>query len=303
MKRLLLSVAAVCGLWSASVFGQGWKVTSIEKIQAPAGAIVDCVTISPDGNQAVLSDIAANDLKLHNLKSKTTRSIAGTQEAFDVQFSPDGQTIAFRQNSYDEHKLRYQKVVAVEVATDKSKVILPESRTISGFNIANANVVALDRQVKSAKSIKSTGSTTTISVGIDRGDLVVTVNGTTKVINPQGERSYIWPVLSPDQTRIAYWGDGVGCFVCNLDGSNPVSLGRLHAPQWLDDNTVIGMDDYDDGKVITESSIVVVAADGSYGQRLTTDGIIAIYPSASADGSKVAFTNPKGEAFIMTLTR
>lgn len=304
MKKLLLSVTAVCGLMSlTSAFGQSVKVVSIDKLPTPSGAIIEVATISPDGKSAVLSDISSNSLSLFDIQTKTSKKLNGTTGAFDVTFSPDSKTIAYRQNSFDASNLRYQSVVAMELSTETKATVVEASRSISGFSLANGNAIGLDGKTLKTKKLKSNAATTSVSVGIDRGDLVVCINGKTSIINPQGERSYIWPQLSPDGTRIVYWGDGVGCFVCNLDGSNPVSMGRLHAPQWLDNETIVGMNDYDDGKNITESSIVAVTADGKSGKRLTPEGIVAIYPTTGADGTKIAFTNPRGEAYIMTLSK
>lgn len=297
MKKLLLPVIATWAIGVSSTQAQ-IKVVSIDKLPTPAGMIIDQATISGDAGKIILSDIAANNLSLYDTATKSVTAIANSENCYDVKFSPDNRSIGFRQNSFDENHLRYQSVVTVNLESQKATTIVAPSRTVSGFNVANTGATALD-----GRKLKATGSAPKATVGIDRGNLVVTINGTTTAINPQGERSYIWPQLSPDQTRIVYWGDGVGCYVCNLDGSNPVLIGCLHAPQWLDNETIIGMNDIDDGHNIIESSIVAVKADGTEGQKLTPSNMIAIYPTASADGTKVAFTNPRGQAFIMTLSR
>lgn len=303
MKKHWLSIAFVCFAIPFMGSSQNLKIESVSKLALPENVVAEIATISPDGTNVIISDIAANNLKQFECKTENIKAIPGTESVYDVKFTPDGKQIVFRKNSFDSDKLRYQNVVALNLNDNSTVELTKPSRELSGFNISSSNVVALDG--KTTKKIKTNkaGASTEISVGIDRGDLIVYDGKETKVINPQGERSYLWPQLSPDETRIVYWGDGIGCHVCNIDGSNPILIGRLHDAKWLDNETIIGMNDYDDGNFITESSIVAVRADGTSGQRLTGNEFVAIYPTVSADGNSIAFTDPKGNAYIIKIER
>ena len=44
-----------------------------------------------------------------------------------------------------------------------------------------------------------------------------------------------------------------------------------------------------------------VSFDGSESQLLTADDVLAMYPSVNADGSKIAFSTPAGEAYIINV--
>lgn len=59
------------------------------------------------------------------------------------------------------------------------------------------------------------------------------------------------------------------------------------------------MDDIDDGEKLISSTVLIVSADGKTKKRLETpQGVNAMYPSASKDGSKIAFNTDKGEIYI-----
>jgi Tol biopolymer transport system component len=63
------------------------------------------------------------------------------------------------------------------------------------------------------------------------------------------------------------------------------------------------MDDKDDGEKLISSNLVAVSADGKKHQKLTIpNGKMALYPAASADGKRIAFTTEKGELYLLTVT-
>ncbi len=132
---------------------------------------------------------------------------------------------------------------------------------------------------------------------------MLTRDGKTSVFSPNGQEfSYIWQSISPDATKALYFVCGVGAFVCDLDGNNIKSLGMVRAPQWYDDNTIVGMQDVDDGEFILSSTVVAVTLDGTL-QTLTDDSVIAMYPYASSATGKIAFSTPAGEAYIINVNK
>ena len=60
-------------------------------------------------------------------------------------------------------------------------------------------------------------------------------------------------------------------------------------------------DYYDETDCVTSSKIYAVSFDGSESQLLTADDVLAMYPSVNADGSKIAFSTPAGEAYIINV--
>lgn len=136
---------------------------------------------------------------------------------------------------------------------------------------------------------------------IVNSQLVLDVNGRTTTLSPNGtEHSYIWPSVSPDGTKVCYFVCGRGCYVCDLKGNIVAELGKLHAAKWLDNNTIVAMNDTDNGVVITSSAIVAASLDGKR-QTLTDASMKAMYPYASADGKKVVFTTDEGETYMINI--
>ena len=50
-------------------------------------------------------------------------------------------------------------------------------------------------------------------------------------------------------------------------------------------------------------SIVALDVNTNEVQKLTDDSVIATYPSASADGSRIAFSTPTGEIYVINLSK
>lgn len=83
--------------------------------------------------------------------------------------------------------------------------------------------------------------------------MVLSQDGVQTILTPSGaDESYYWCSVSPDGTKLLYSTAYHGTCVCDLDGSNVISLGRLNAPKWMDNSFVMGMQEsYDINDEIT----------------------------------------------------
>lgn len=104
-------------------------------------------------------------------------------------------------------------------------------------------------------------------------------------------KTFLNATASPDGERIAFEVMGGDLYVMNIDGSNIVSLGRANRPEWSPDSRyVAAMLAEDDGHNYLKSDIVAFTTDGSECLYFTTSsGLIAMSPSWSPDGTKIAF--------------
>ena len=297
MKKFFISAMMLCaGVFS---YAQLVEIQSINKIDLPEGVSVDKATISPDGSFVVFSQNTKGGLHKMDLASKEINMISKDGNSFDLKIADDG-TVVFRESKTAENKLRYTSLKAVSPRGVETTLVEP-TRDLNGFAVNGTNVMTVDNNVCAAKSLNGGVAVQMPVASIRYGQLCI--DG--KVISPNGTtgNSYLWPSVSPDGTRVLYFLSTQGCFIANIDGSNPVYLGAIHAPRWYDNNLVIGMYDRDNGHKIYASRLVAISADGKVKQDLTDDQSLSLFPTITADGDKISYITPAGELFIINITR
>lgn len=301
MKKTLITGCLACfaALCQAAVP----TVASVEKVSLPEGMTVSMATISPDGSYAVVSPLSGIGLQRFDLQDGRVTEISAIGSPMDVQISADSRTVVYRESTYDRTHRRFVSLKAYNTAEGTAQTLVAPTRNLQGYVLDGNQAVAVENGRKMAKSFKGDNvSTGRAALSIHHGGLYVTeADGATRQITPLGNQcgSYLWPTLSPDGQRVLAFGVGTGAFTCDLNGENVVLLGMYRAPQWLDNETVVAMDDYDNGVETVKSTIMAVNADGSERAALTDGDVVAVFPTAGA--GKVAFTTPQGELYIINL--
>ncbi len=297
MRKVLLSLAVLA---SSVASAQLLNISSVEKVNLPAGADAIQSVLSPDGSFAVIN--SAGGLQKVDLATGKVAKIADNASSSGIEISEDGTTIVYKQSVF-QNKLRYTNLKSVNISNGKETTLVNASRNLQGYALSKNSVGAVDNGKYTGKSLDSAAPSMVTVASIKNGALCVSVNGVTNNISPQGTagQSYLWPSVSPDGKKVLYYLCGQGAFVCNLDGSNPVSVGVMRAPKWYNNEIVLGMQDEDNGEVVTASKLVASSTDGKVKQDLTQVSSMAMYPSVAANGSKVSFVTPAGELFIMNI--
>ena len=293
MKKFFISAMMLCaGVLS---YAQLVEIQSIDKIDLPEGVLADKATISPDGSFVVFSQNTAAGLHKMDLASKEINMISANGNSFDLKIADDG-TVVFRESKTAENKLRYTSLKAVSPRGVETTLLEP-TRNLNGFAVNGTNVMTVDNNVCAAKSLNGGVAVQMPVASIYQGQLCI--DG--KVISPNGTEgaSYLWASISPNGTKVCYYFVTGGCFVADIDGSNPVFVGNLHAAKWLNDLTVVGMHDIDDGQVVTSSKLIAASIDGKVKQELTADASMAMFPSTNGKG--IVYTTPAGELFVINL--
>lgn len=297
MRKILFAMALG---FSVSAMAQVLNVTSIEQVNLPERASV--AAISPQGDYLLLTSatnqgLTKLDLTTHQSQVLSTAPSAG----HNVKISPDGQTVVYREGSFNKKHLRLSSLKSVNLATGASQELVKPTRDLQGYAVDATSAGIVNKGKFSKKAIGNAKAQNVPVLSINKGQLMITINGKTRKLSPNGDQfSYMWASLSPDGTKVLYYQAAHGAYVCDLDGSNVRKVGKMRAPVWYDNNTVVGMLDLDDGEFIYASTIVAATLDGKT-QTLTDDATIAMYPHA-ADG-KIAFSTPAGEAYIIHVTK
>ncbi len=254
---------------------------------------------SPDGSFLLLTSVNYSGLKQVTLHNQQVRELSNEQGAgYNARLSSDGSTVMYSKVEL-VNRLRYNSLYTLSIATgEKKQLTAPARESVSAAFAADKPVYvkskSLQRQGVSATELKPL-------ITIEDRKMVVYSAAGRNVLDPVGnDASYIWPSFSPNGKQLVFTVAGRGTYVAAADGKNPVSLGKLNAPAWLGSGWVIGMNDLDDGGRVVESTLWVVSANGKVRQQLTTPANgIAMYPVATADGSKIAFNSERGEIYLM----
>ncbi len=297
MRKVLFALALG---FSMSAMGQVLNVASIEKVALPEQAAV--AAISPQGDYLLLTSANNQGLTKLDLTSGQTQTLSTAPSAgHNVKISPDGQTVVYREGSFNNKRLRMSSLKSVNLATGATQELVKPTRDLQGYAVDATSAGVVNKGKYSNKAIGTAKAQKLPVLSINKGQLMITINGKTRNLSPNGNQfSYMWASLSPDGTKVLYYQAAHGTYVCNLDGSNVRKVGKMRAPVWYDDNTVVGMMDLDDGEFIYASTIVAATLDGTV-QTLTDDATIAMYPHAAA--GKIAFSTPAGEAYIINVTK
>ena len=83
------------------------------------------------------------------------------------------------------------------------------------------------------------------TVSIQDQKMLVTDGENAYVLAPNGDdASYFWASVSPDGKHLVYVTAKGGTFVCDINGDNVRSMGRMNAPKWLNNNQIAGMQEF-----------------------------------------------------------
>ncbi len=300
MKQLMVFLL----LLSEIVVAQNISVLTNEKILSSDSKY--CFPhFSPDGNNIAFTTQNFNGLYIMDTKTKKIVQISDKPGAgYNPVFSNDGSTIYYRWNEYKGMK-KYSNIYSKNLHNKGMTILESGKRKLSTPQIINDKLIyTVDSEVNKLQiPVKAkSGQHKDIWTCIENQRIVVYIDGDRKVLAPKGEGNYIWPQLSPDQTKILFTFTGYGTYIADLDGNILADIGYLNASKWLNDHWVVGMKDYDDGDVITRSDIYAVGSDGQRSIRLTqTEDEIEMYPDCATDNSKIVYHTLDGDIYLMTL--
>lgn len=276
MRKIIL-LGVVCTI-SMLASAQLLEIVSTQQLKTPQNEEMKVVGFSPKGDYVLLTNDVNKGLMHYDLATDNVTTITEADGAgWAVKISLDGTNIVYRERYMTADKLMKHNILEYNLTAKKKAMVAKEQRNLNKLVVAN-NSVSINENLH----------------------MVLTKDGKSTILTPNGENeAYNWASLSPDGQKILYYVSGKGCYTCDLNGRDIHYIALdCRAPQWYDNNIIIGMHDEDNGKWITASAIVAYSLQGEK-QILVNKETIAIYPY-TADG-KIAFSTAAGKVYVMNV--
>lgn len=277
MKKSMLFVAAL--LFGMAANAQVLEVVSMQQLTSPSAVDVKVAGISPAGDYVLLTTGSNKGLQRYDVATKHVTVLSDAEGAgYNVQINANGQEVVYRETTVGKDQLRRSNIVRKDFAKQRRNVIARGQRDMSKMATSDAKA----------------------TVTINDRLIVLTQNGQATTLAPNGNnKSYIWPSISPDGSKLCYYVCGEGCYVSNIDGTQPQFIAHnCRAAKWYDNNTLVGMADEDDGEFITASAIVAYTLDGR-SQVLTDKSMIAMYPAVAQN--IIVFATEEGSTYMLNI--
>lgn len=305
MRKLWILAILLPSMASAQVFSS----VSMEKVRGSEAGDVRMAGISTDGKYALVTTMSNKGLTRVTLDDGEKVILSQEEGAgFQPVMSKDGRIVMCCSDTFDENHLRLTAVDVVDVSAGSSQRIISPTRNLGAFRLVdNEAEVEVDGRLKQRKVATRNGvERKRPTITCNGLKMQLTRNGQTVTLTPNGDdddTNYIWASISPDGTHILYHVSTEGTYVCDLNGENVQYIAfDCYAPQWYDDNTIIGMKEKDDDLFITSSAVVAYTLDGAR-QQLTSDDDVLLYPFCSSEAKRIVCTRGNGEMVMLNVEK
>jgi Tol biopolymer transport system component len=299
IRRLCLLVPVLTLL--ASIGQAQIKITRSDKLALPRAQSWSHPQFSPSGSSVFFTNQDGNGIWEYSIKNRTTRQITGDMKSgLAYSISPDGRSLVYRRTQPDKGKQGRKQDIVLTSLTKRSTSIVASGPDVSIPTFSdNAPVYSVRSQTVGLR--KTSGRNEVVVLGIENTKIAMSVNGTKVMLDPIGNGSYIWPVLSPDKQQLVAYDMSKGAFVCDLKGNVQSILGRRDAPQWTRSGKwIVYMDDKDDGHTLISSDLVAVSPDGKSVVQLTsTNAIMELDPHCSPTENKIICSTSDGGVLLL----
>lgn len=297
MKKLLLSLMVVSCLLPVSA-----QQVSILKNQR----LLDDVThggyypvLSPDGMKLLFTGADNKGLEMYDFDNNTVKVISEEERAgYAPKITNDGNVYYVVQNS-NERRI-YRTVKSYDIVSGTARVVMENQHGIASPIVSTTGRLVLKNEAKVAEA-QSVGEAD-IAVFIDGSSVVIDRSGNRISYSPvESQAGYLWASLSPDNTKVLFFAAGKGVFIMNLDGKILSQLGNYEMPCWFGNDYVVAQNATDDGHQFTSSQIMLLKADGSFKQALTSPESMTMQPTAAIAANRIVYTTIDGNLYLMEI--
>lgn len=308
MRRYLFALSLMPTFLSAQIF----KTVTMEKLTTDLQQEnVRMAGISEDGRYAFTTNWSRQGLYRVDLNNFSTKEITNEASAgVDPVISSDGTLVLHQAETFDDQHLGHTALKMLDLKEGTNEQLVAPTRANFGYALHGKDAVAVVEGMRPLrKSIQKDGATNTHERPILTNQelrIKITENGVTRTFAPNGDdddTNYIWASLSPNGKHVLYYVSDNGAYVSDLNGENVQFLGyKLFAPQWYDDQTIVGFASDDNGEFILSSAIVAYTLQGQK-QVLTDASLLLMYPYCSSKAGRIVCSSPSGEMYVVNVTK
>jgi Tol biopolymer transport system component len=284
----------------ASIGQSQIKVTRTEKLALPQSHSWSHPQFSPTGAMVYFTDLDGNGIWEYSLKSRTTKQItADGKSGLSYSISSDGKSLVYRRTQQNSPTTGRKQDIVLTNLTKRSTSILASGSDVSIPTFSN-NTPVYSIRTQTVGLGKIAGKNEVTVLGIENMKIALSVNGNKTLLDPIGNGSYIWPVLSPDKQQLVAYELGKGAFVCDLTGKVQSMLGRRDAPSWTRTGKwIVYMADKDDGHKLISSNLCAVSPDGKIVIQLTSiSSVMELDPHCSPTENRIICSTSAGGIMI-----
>ncbi|MCL5029085.1 MAG: hypothetical protein M1480_08715 [Bacteroidetes bacterium] len=309
MKKLS-NVLFVIILFVPFTFSQSVSVSKITELTNLNSGEFYYPKFSSDNSRIFFTQSNYKGLYYLNTKDNSITKITDDDGAgYEFVIDPNNNSVYYRSDKYINRR-KYSSIKACDIQTLKVRTIESDKRDVSTpklidngnvFYTVQRNMKSFENKTLKQKSRKLTS--TAAFVQIENTKIVLYQGSKKKILAPLGNGNYIWPSLSPDNTKILFTFAGKGTFITDLNGKILVNLGYANYPRWSPDGKWIAyMVDKDDGMNVIYSDIFVSSADGKNKFQLTdSKDVNEMYPEWSSSGNEIVVNSYDGKILLMKL--
>ena len=290
---------------SLMVKAQEIKVKGVTRVTPEDNGSYLLTGAVPGSRYLLVAGEGYNGLSMLDTRRGRIRVISSEPGAgYEPATTADGTMVFYRSDSFENNR-KHSSVYSFNIASGEKRLLVDKERgvllpAVSGNAVFLKSDVRMRVEQAGIVLLKGTGGET--FVVIEEMMPVLYRGEERKQLMPNGEGFYIWASLSPDGSMILYNYQGKSTWICDTSGKVLHDLGRINAPRWLSNTFVIGMDDKDDGHMITSSELVYYSLPEKRRSVLTnTENRSEMFPFPFGGGRKIAFSTDKGEIYVMKI--
>lgn len=297
MKKFLLSLMVASCVFPVSA--QQVSILKNEKLLDGVERGAYYPVLSADGGKLLFTGADNRGLKMYDFDDNTVKVISEEERAgYAPKISNDGNIYYVVQNTAG--RKIHRTVKSYNIANGVGRVVTESDNKVASPILSTNGRLVLKNEARVVEP-KSPGESD-MAVFVDGASVVIDRGGKRVSYSPvESQAGYLWASLSPDNTKVLFFAAGKGAFVMNLDGMILSQLGKYEMPCWFGNDYVVAQNATDDGHQFTSSQIMLLKADGSFKQALTSPESMTMQPTAAGAANRIVYSTIDGNLYLMEI--